>query len=690
MFFKYLFGIWVGVYFLIGSDSFAQPFWKKLGTPTHSLARHSDLLYLSGDSSILVSTFNMGLFKSPDDGLTWKHILPLPKDQPIFTLYATSTGNILAAGYNKVYISHDQGEKWKEVALDYADVSKIAEDEKGNLYISSTHPVGVLTSKDGGYSWEPYNTGLQTMYVDDLISDRVGNLFCSVVDTNSVGKGGLYYLNPQTNQWIKKEVKVNMGGKVYSIRIDGINAMAIANSKHLYLSFVGTIVNMTVSGIFKNSLQGAITESLWEQEVTDDKTNIPISAVVEELYFTHTGNLFASRNSGVSVGIHSKMSYTKKWNECIEGISPAILVLSRFAEKKNGTLLLAVQYLNQLYMTQESKAGKKVQHIAFEPLPAMKLYEQAPLQAHSSTGGLIEFKSMNSSQAYIEEKQIKAVGLGRVDIKAYLEGNDSLYYAEQIQPLFIHKAANLISVDSLPAKLEKGDSTLLYASAYSGLAVRLKVVAGEATLQKDTLAPPQSGYLLFAREAGRVHLIGTEEGNETYAAADTLRMSFCVYPTKPVLHMVKDSLTNKIQLISSNGQAYQWYHNGRQLTSQDQSLIVEEPGEYRVRTYSDDCVSEISEPIQISITGLEDSYFEASIKIYPVPFTEVLTIEKTSYFRKKPFQYTLVDVLGKAIMVTAVEDETKIELHTENMHPGVYLLKIESEYTRGIWKVIKK
>ncbi len=276
-----------------------------------------------------------------------------------------------------------------------------------------------------------------------------------------------------------------------------------------------------------------------------------------------------------------------------------------------------------------------------------------------------------------------------MNIKVYLEGTDSLYYAEQIQPLFIHKAANVITIDSLPARLEKGDSTLLYATASSGLAVQLKVVAGEATIQKDTLALPQSRHLLLAREAGHVHLIGTEEGNETYAAADTLRTSLCVYPTKPVLRMVKDSLTNQIQLISSNGQGYQWYHNGRQLTSQGQSLQAEEPGEYRVRHYVDDCVSELSDAVQIAITGLENSFLKESIKIYPVPFTQLLTIGKTSYFRQKPFQYTLMDVFSRAITVVAVEDESKIELYTENMYPGIYLLKIESEHRRAVWKVIK-
>jgi hypothetical protein len=657
----------------------SQSFWKTYGNPTHPLAAHSDLLYVPLTNALLVSTYNMGIFRSTDGGNTWQHTLSLAKDQPIHSLYLTSQGTILAGGSQTLYRSTNQGDKWEEIPLKLADVHRMVDDRQGSIYACSSSVGGIIKSDDQGLTWKDWNEGLPLAYVNELLSDGKGHVFCSVFDEESTGKGGLYYWDRAQQRWKQKEVKIQLGAVTYPMRIDLLNAMAVSATGKLYLSFTGTIANFTESGIFTATVDGAIREEIWHREKLNEAQTHPIETVVNQLFLTQTGHLFGGRISGTSAGIYTKMSYTHQWISRNEGINPISQVLGHFQETPDGSVLLTTDFSRQIYITQEGQPGKKVQQIQFDPLSPMKLYETAPLQAQSSSGLPVQFRSLNSDQAYLTDNQVRAVGLGTVGIRAYVEGNDSLYYGEATQSLVISRAANVITLEPIPDQIATDPPIILKASAASGLPVQFRVTKGEAELIGDTLQP---------KGAGEIELIATEPGNETYAPADTVRVRFCVMPAKPTLVLIENSPTGSPQLQSTPGASYQWYRNGERLPDAGQILKVIQTGDYTVKHQAAGCLSAASDPISVSVTGREDVELSQLLRVYPVPFGDHITISKIIQ-EPEALRYTLVDAYGRVLK--SIPDESTVDFHfqTSAYFPGLYFLRVDSGKRTAIFKLIK-
>ena len=145
--------------------------WEKLSVPTldgiKSLATIEDRLYVGTIRPPGMRTPKPTVFSSTDLGDSWTDITPISRGHVMGTVEVVTVGDtLILAGYG--LRSQDGGETWMTLGGDQSSFSvspAIALDEN-NLYRGSR---GIRRSTDGGVTWHPFMTG--------IVNSRVPNLF---------------------------------------------------------------------------------------------------------------------------------------------------------------------------------------------------------------------------------------------------------------------------------------------------------------------------------------------------------------------------------------------------------------------------------------------------------------------------------------------------------------------------------
>ncbi len=648
-----------------------QSFWKSHGTETDKLARHSGVLYVPDQNTLFVSTYNMGIFRSLDFGNTWENVIVLPKDQPVITLARTSKGTILGGGIGKIYRSENKGDKWEVIPVDFTLIKSIVEDKAGNLFLCSTDSGGIMKSEDDGLTWKTFTTGLPTNYVNNLVVDAAGNMFCTLVNDETDVHGGLFYWNQQQNTWVKKEIKVNLDNTEYTVKISSIKAITISPAGEMLISADGVISNFEFRALLKKTVTGVIGETIWEQ----DKWNNTVSGqtfglLLDNIFFSSAGNVFACRLSGVSPGIYAKMTYAQKWFLCNEGIAPITLVKSYFFEK-DGIVYVTSDFTNKIYKTDEATPGKKYAEITVEPLQPMKLYGYQQINA-TSAAGPVKYKNMDDRSS-IDGNRLRATNTGTAIIKAYTEGNDSMYYSEAIVNVNIAKAENKITVEAAPEYTAGDTAVYISAHANSGEYVALEVIRGNATFNKNKLEYRTPGKVLF---------IATEPGNNSYEQADTIRTEICINPKKPYINT--DTTAGKLSIKSSSQSDNRWFFNNT-FYSYETTISPTVQGVYKLQVVTGECASQFSDPFNYIISGVSDIHY-TNFSIYPNPAHDKAIVRN---FSKTPVRYNFTDTSGKILLNGNSEGED-IELNLNKYSSGLYFLRIFGNNSSLYYQVVKR
>jgi photosystem II stability/assembly factor-like uncharacterized protein len=138
---------------------------------------NKDIIYTGSDDGMIHVTKN--------GGKTWKNISQdLPKDLWVSKLYASShEENIIYAsldGYRwdnfspYLFKSKDYGKTWTSISSNLPDspINVVIEDNinENILYVGNDH--GVYASLDYGINWEPFNNGLNSAAVHDLVIQK--------------------------------------------------------------------------------------------------------------------------------------------------------------------------------------------------------------------------------------------------------------------------------------------------------------------------------------------------------------------------------------------------------------------------------------------------------------------------------------------------------------------------------------
>ena len=130
-------------------------------------------LTMNRDGAVFAGTYNYGLFRSDDNGITWISCGGDFTGARLQVLLFDSTG-LLFAGANvfssgDVYCSGDEGATWelRSTGLPSMALSGLVMNSNGHLF-ASTYEAGIFRSKNHGRTWEPVNVGLTTLVTTSM------------------------------------------------------------------------------------------------------------------------------------------------------------------------------------------------------------------------------------------------------------------------------------------------------------------------------------------------------------------------------------------------------------------------------------------------------------------------------------------------------------------------------------------
>jgi hypothetical protein len=167
------------------------------------------------------------------------------------------------------------------------------------------------------------------------------------------------------------------------------------------------------------------------------------------------------------------------------------------------------------------------------------------------------------------------------------------------------------------------------------------------------------------------------DGTGCASVSDALNIIVNPYPLAEIT-------ANGTQLNASQGDSYQWFHNGDAVsgaTNQTYEYNVLEYGVYVVDVTENGCTSTSSDFVYL-ITGFENP--QNGLKIYPNPVEENLFVEFNP-----PYKIQVVGVTGVVIQNFSAQSKFS-SLDFSSMVKGIYLLKIQNENQTQYLRIIKK
>lgn len=89
---------------------------------------------------------------------------------------------------------------------------------------------------------------------------------------------------------------------------------------------------------------------------------------------------------------------------------------------------------------------------------------------------------------------------------------------------------------------------------------------------------------------------------------------------------------------------------------------------------------------QTMTTGVNETFFDSSINLFPNPANNQLSIDLGSHNEK--VQVTIADITGKVAYTTIVTDTQKIEVNTTDFAEGIYVVQIQAAEFMGAKKLV--
>ncbi|MBN2354992.1 T9SS type A sorting domain-containing protein [candidate division KSB1 bacterium] len=183
--------------------------WQQVPSPSGGYVR--GIITLS-NGDMLAGVNRNGVYISKDQGQSWSKS---PADMGITTVVdfaIANTGDVIAASWAGLFKSSDQGQSWS--AINPAQLQNvwfycITKTSNGNLYAGSWSE-GVFLSTDNGATWQPYNSGLTDLAVDEVVEHPSGALF---VGTRN---GGVFRSDDSGATWTAKNNGIG-GMEIYTL-----------------------------------------------------------------------------------------------------------------------------------------------------------------------------------------------------------------------------------------------------------------------------------------------------------------------------------------------------------------------------------------------------------------------------------------------------------------------------------------
>jgi hypothetical protein len=343
---------------IIAYTSVAQNGWLTLS----SFPGKEILSFTSQHDSILYAGTVTGLWRSNDEGFSWKQVL---RGNAITALLATSGELVLAGGAHYVYFSSDRGMHWDSVALNNRyPVHRIVSLAEGE-YMLSTFGLGEATYEGDGvyYSsgdlkhWSKRNQGLpgDAPPTDQLLVDRHGRVYVTVADGYQNGSGGLFYSDNKGLTWAKASLQVP---GLSSIRVERSFGLSITPADSILYSFNGASVNIAVGLNLVKHRDDISANGHWRPMLLRNLSNWWHDQLLNAVYVARDGSWYSSVTNSASLGgVWWSGDEGRTWQRLNTGTALATSTIYEerfFTESEHGRVFMVQQLDERIYYTDRS------------------------------------------------------------------------------------------------------------------------------------------------------------------------------------------------------------------------------------------------------------------------------------------------------------------------------------------------
>jgi len=264
-------------------------------------------------------------------------------------------------------------------------------------------------------------------------------------------------------------------------------------------------------------------------------------------------------------------------------------------------------------------------------------------------------------------------GFISVSVNGHATTSTSAFVIIQNQSISFNSIASTKTLGDLPFTLD--------ATASSGLPVQFSTSSTKISL---------SGNQVTLLMPGSVTITANQTGNDLFTAASPVSQTFCVNPMKPRI-TIENNSNGLPTLLSSSGEGNQWYYNGFAINGEtSSSLNVTESGFYNVKVTIDNCVSQISDDYNLTVTGAENAH-KGKTMIYPIPAQQHISLELNGFNNGRPIDILIYNTLSQLVERTTAEgNQGNIDLDISKYPRGIYILHAGQEKISQQVKFVKE
>ena len=158
------------------------------------------------------------------------------------------------------------------------------------------------------------------------------------------------------------------------------------------------------------------------------------------------------------------------------------------------------------------------------------------------------------------------------------------------------------------------------------------------------------------------------------SSTDDILVTVATPPVTPNIYQIGNDL------FSSASSDNQWYNDqGSILGAISQSYTPLVSGNYFViLTDANGCVSDTSNMLYVTLTGLTNDAYSKEINLFPNPAKHFVTINYKNYYEHGNYNLSIYGTDGKLVFVSVLKNKT-MTLDVSQFPVGIYFLKLISE-----------